>query len=386
MRNRLFVFIPFFLLVCSFLGLLLMTSEPSQTLRELLQSVLARVASLPSLGLQMIFYAVLGVCGGLLALRVIVSAVRIGRIERLTQSHSSNHYIAINATPNELAVRTIGTARSLGIGAPSTPVGVVTEQPLGSDGTHLLSTLWQRLAPYGLGLTGKMIFTIIAIIVASGSLMLVLVYFTLAASLTKQSIQRARLIALNVSYSIPASLLKKDAARLRELLQKYASRPGMAYVVVEDRKGEVVSHSLAVLPQQVQNIVPTDHPQNGQRLFQLEDGIVHEVTVPILEGQIGAVRVGIWKDQIDDEISKTLIPIVKFIVLVFCGGIVMAVFLTWRLTRPILRLVTTARRVSEGQLDVPSLGVDDTDEFGELSRSFERLRSSVKAALTRLDE
>jgi HAMP domain-containing protein len=386
MRNRLFVFIPFFLLVCSFLGLLLMTSEPSQTLRELLQSVLARVASLPSLGLQMIFYAVLGVCGGLLALRVIVSAVRIGRIERLTQSHSSNHYIAINATPNELAVRTIGTARSLGIGAPSTPVRVVTEQPLGSDGTHLLSTLWQRLAPYGLGLTGKMIFTIIAIIVASGSLMLVLVYFTLAASLTKQSIQRARLIALNVSYSIPASLLKKDAARLRELLQKYASRPGMAYVVVEDRKGEVVSHSLVVLPQQMQNIVPTDHPQNGQRLFQLEDGIVHEVTVPILEGQIGAVRVGIWKDQIDDEISKTLIPIVKFIVLVFCGGIVMAVFLTWRLTRPILRLVTTARRVSEGELDVPSLGVDDTDEFGELSRSFERLRSSVKAALTRLDE
>jgi HAMP domain-containing protein len=136
----------------------------------------------------------------------------------------------------------------------------------------------------------------------------------------------------------------------------------------------------------VQNIVPTDHPQNGQRLFRLEDGIVHEVSVPILEGQIGAVRVGVWKDQIDDEISKTLIPIVKFIVLVFCGGILMAVFLTWRITRPILRLVTTARRVSEGELDVPSLGVDDTDEFGELSRSFERMRSSVKAALTRLDE
>jgi nitrogen fixation/metabolism regulation signal transduction histidine kinase len=98
------------------------------------------------------------------------------------------------------------------------------------------------------------------------------------------------------------------------------------------------------------------------------------------------VRVGIWKDQIDDEINKTLIPIVKFIVLVFCGGILMAIFLTWRITRPIVRLVRTARRVSEGELDVPSLGVEDTDEFGELSRSFERMRSSVKAALTRLDE
>jgi HAMP domain-containing protein len=64
----------------------------------------------------------------------------------------------------------------------------------------------------------------------------------------------------------------------------------------------------------------------------------------------------------------------------------MAIFLTWRITRPIVRLVRTARRVSEGELDVPSPGVDDTDEFGELSRSFERMRSSVKAALTRLDE
>jgi HAMP domain-containing protein len=137
----------------------------------------------------------------------------------------------------------------------------------------------------------------------------------------------------------------------------------------------------------VQNIVPSDHPQNaGQRPIRLGDGMVHEVSVPVLEGQIGAVRVGLWKNQIDDEISKALIPIVKLIVLVFCGGILMAIFLTWRITRPIVRLVRTARRVSEGELDVPSLGVDDTDEFGELSRSFERMRSSVKAALTRLDQ
>jgi HAMP domain-containing protein len=216
--------------------------------------------------------------------------------------------------------------------------------------------------------------------------MLVLVCFTLASSLTKQSIQRARLIAFNVSDGIPAYLFKKDPARLREFLRKHASQPGMAYVVVADRKGEIVSHSFEVLPQQVQNIVPRDHPQNtGQRLFRLGDGMVHEVSVPVSEGQIGAVRAGIWKDQIDDEISETLVPMVKFILLVFCGGILMAIFLTWRITRPIVRLVRTARRVSEGELDVPSLSLNDTDEFGELSRSFERMRSSVKAAMTRLD-
>jgi HAMP domain-containing protein len=410
MRNRLLVFVLFFSLACAFLGLLLMTLGPndsptlvdlasrayrrvgpSQTFREQVQSILDGRAPLPSLDLDLIFYAVLGACGGLLALRAIVSAVRMARIERFARSQAINDYFTISATPNKPAAGAVGRARSLEIGTPTTPVGVVAEQPLSvaarPDGTHLLSTRWLRLAPHGLGLTGKMIFTFTAIIAAFGSLVLVLVYFTLASSLTKQSIQRARLVAANVSDSIPAYLFKKDAARLREFLRKHASRPGMAYVVVEDRKGEVVSHSFAVLPPQMQNIVASDHPQNaGQRLFRLGDGMVHEVSVPVLEGQTGAVRVGLWKNQIDDEISKALIPIVKLIVLVFCGGILMAIFLTWRITRPIARLVRTARRVSEGELDVPSLGVDDTDEFGELSRSFERMRSSVKAALTRLDE
>jgi HAMP domain-containing protein len=410
MRNRLLVFVLFFSLACAFLGLLLMTLGPndsptlvdlvsrayrrvgpSQTFREQVQSILDGRAPLPSLDLDLIFYAVLGACGGLLALRAIVSAVRMARIERFARSQAINDYFTISATPNKPAARAVGRAQSLEIGTPTTPVGVVAEQPLSvaarPDGTHLFSARWLRLAPYGLGLTGKMIFTFTAIIAAFGSLVLVMVYFTLASSLTKQSIQRARLVAANVSDSIPAYLFKKDAARLREFLRKHASRPGMAYVVVEDRKGEVVSHSFAVLPPQMQNIVASDHPQNaGQRLFRLGDGMVHEVSVPVLEGQTGAVRVGLWKNQIDDEISKALIPIVKLIVLVFCGGILMAIFLTWRITRPIARLVRTARRVSEGELDVPSLGVDDTDEFGELSRSFERMRSSVKAALTRLDE
>ena len=405
MRNRFLVFVLFFSLACVFLGLLLMTLGPndsptladlasrayrrigpSPTFREQVKSILDGRAPLPSLDSDLIFYAVLGACGGLLALRAVVSAVRVARIEHVMRSQA----IAISAMPNKPAARAVGPARSLEIDAPATPVGVVTEQSRSvaprSDGVQR-STRWLRLAPYGLGLTGKMIFTFTAIIAAFGSLMLALVYFTLASSLTKQSIQRARLIALNVSDSIPAHLFKKNAARLDEFLRKHASRPGMAYVVVEDRKGEVVSHSFAVLPPQMQNIVASDHPQNaGQRLFRLGDGMVHEVSVPVLEGQTGAVRVGLWKNQIDDEISKALIPIVKLVVLVFCGGILMAIFLTWRITRPIVRLVRTARRVSEGELDVPSLGVEDTDEFGELSRSFERMRSSVKAALTRLDE
>ena len=62
----------------------------------------------------------------------------------------------------------------------------------------------------------------------------------------------------------------------------------------------------------------------------------------------------------------------------------MSVYLAWRINRPIIRLVTAAQRISTGDLEAPSLGVEDNSEFGELSRALERMRSSIKAAMVRM--
>jgi HAMP domain-containing protein len=451
MRNRILGFALLFSLGCVFLGLVLSNSKTdnsvsladllsqgsrvggtNETVKQLAQSVRHGGLWLANLEMDLIFYVVLAACGILLAFRAIVSAVRISRAERLLRSRDHASYNLINEA--EARALEVNPPRSTQFDlAPQTAV----DSPARSRSiarrlhlAHLLPTrAWSRVVSYGHGLTGKMVFTFTAIIAAFGALTLVLVYFTLESSLTKQWIQRARVTAVNVSDSAPSDLFKKDAVRLREFLRKYANRPGMAYVLIEDRQGEILSHSFAVLPQQVQNTVPIDRPQTErrdkkkaitleaqefirrfllhvlpegfmrirhfaisiaqgdvERLFRLGDGMVYEVRVPILEGQMGAVRVGIWKDDVDAEISKTVVPIMKLVVLVVCGGILMAIFLVWRITRPIVRLVRTARRISEGELDGPSLGVNETGEFGELSRSFERMRSSVKAAIVRLNE
>jgi len=403
MRNRILGFALLVCLGCVFLGLILSNSKTynSATLADL-ASQDSRVGGanetvkqlaqswFPNLGVDLIFYVVLASCGILLAFRAIVSAVRISRAERLLRSQDDVGYNLINeaeARPVEaetLRSNKFGLASETAADFPTGAWSIARWFHL----AHLLPTgAWSRLVSYGHGLTGKMIFTFTAIIVAFGTLTLALVYFTLKSSLTKQWIQRARITAVNVGDSAPSQLFKKDAVRLREFLRTYANRPGMAYVLIEDRQGEIRSHSFAVLPQQIQNTVSIDPPQTERhRLLRLGDAMVYEVRVPILEGQMGAVRVGIWKNDVDVEISKTVVPIVKLVVLVVCGGILMAIFLAWRITRPILRLVRTARRISEGELDVPSLGVNDTGEFGELSRSFERMRSSVKAAIVRLSE
>ena len=411
MRNRVLTFVIVLSLGCAFLGLLLSNSEPngSRTLadlvsgerwgpgpnggvREVAQWVRERGLRLANLDVDLIFYAVLAVCGILLALRAVVAAVRIARLERLSRSseayrENSNSARLITRPADEVA-----PPRSLQLDAPSDLVGGFTEKSHSatrrSDSARLLPTkVRSRLAPFAHGLAGKMIFVFTGIVATFGLLTAVLVYFTLTSALKRQSIQRARVTAVNVRDSAPAYMFKKNAAGLRKLLDKYVSKPGIAYVLVEDGRNHILAHGFAVPPQELLRVTsPGSSQQESQRTLSVGDGNVYEVSVPVLEGQIGAVRVGLWKDEVDAEISKAVIPILKLVVLVVIVGIFLTILLVWRIIRPISRLVATARRISEGELDVPSSGVNDASEFGELSRSFERMRSSVRAAIVRLNE
>jgi methyl-accepting chemotaxis protein len=55
------------------------------------------------------------------------------------------------------------------------------------------------------------------------------------------------------------------------------------------------------------------------------------------------------------------------------------------LIRPFLELVRQAERISAGDLTLP-LGIKTADDVGEIARSLERIRTSLRAASRRLDQ
>jgi len=246
---------------------------------------------------------------------------------------------------------------------------------------------WVHLTPYTRGLTGRMIISFTSIVAAFGLLTIAIVYFTLAGSLRRHVMQRARVTAVNVGDSAAGYLFKKNAQGMRELLRKHAKRPGVAYIVVQNNAGAIFAHSFAVLPQELQNMSTVGSASSESvRSLRVGDEEVEEVTVPILEGQAGAVRLGIWRDEVDAEIRGTVTPLVKILSLVVGSGLLMVIYFVWRINRPVIRLVRAAQMISRGDLEAPSLGIEDKTEFGELSRALERMRSSIKAALIRLHE
>jgi methyl-accepting chemotaxis protein len=159
----------------------------------------------------------------------------------------------------------------------------------------------------------------------------------------------------------------------------------MAYVLVQDRTGAVFAHSFPVLPGEMQTL-PATLPRDGiRRMVEIGKNTVIEMSVPVLDGRLGAVRVGVWQNEIDAVIAANIAPLLKWIALIAISGTFVAVYLVWKINQPIVTLVRAAREISHGELDAPGgCRVDDSSEYGELSRAFERMRASVKAAMIRL--
>jgi HAMP domain-containing protein len=297
------------------------------------------------------FYAVLGICGLLLGLQALFSAMRIRKQDRATQSQQTDQ-------------------KPLKTGSVSQVKGRKPPEP------------W---IPYMQSLSGRMVATFTCIVAMLGLVTIALVYFTVKSSLRYHAIERARVTAVNVSDSAAGYILKKNAKGLRELLQKRTNRSEVAYIVVRNNLNKTYAHTFDVLPAELENTSSAVGDQ-GERSLRLGGVPVIEVGVPILEGRSGTVRIGIWQKEIDREISRAITPLIKALFLVVLGGIVLSMYLAWKINRPIVRLMRSAQKISEGDLDAPSFGTADKTEFGELARALERMRSSIKAALARLSE
>jgi HAMP domain-containing protein len=178
--------------------------------------------------------------------------------------------------------------------------------------------------------------------------------------------------------------MKKDLRGLQARLQKQADRPELAYVIVENQGKQIVAHSLAALPDELRGSPSGPTAGQPQRTLTFNSALVDELTVPVLEGRRGRVRVGVWRAGIDAEVRQTLLQMVQVIGVAVITAIAAAIFLVQRITRPIAKLVAAAKAISSGELETPAPHITDATEVGDLSRAFERMRASVKAALSRL--
>jgi methyl-accepting chemotaxis protein len=180
------------------------------------------------------------------------------------------------------------------------------------------------------------------------------------------------------------------AATLSEISDQIANshigETGIAFLV--DKKGEVIAHPSEVYTRS--RIDMSRHPavlalKQGQKTttFVNEEG--HEIFATAQQNNDGWIMITQQDTAeafslISRENKQGIILLISSLLLILLVGMLVSK----RLTRPIKDLTEVADQFSQGKLDLQISGLGRQDEIGNLARAIERLGTSIRLAMDRL--
>jgi len=195
---------------------------------------------------------------------------------------------------------------------------------------------------------------------------------------------RAEITALTVNAMAVWHVDGERYKELRDELTKAITRPAVAYAYVEDGGGKLIAHAPADLPTHLIRR-PSLEPRlmTGEQWVSYRNEDVYDYAQRSGLKNRYIVHLGIWQDSVIAETWAVLGPIfLGLVVLIICAVASFSVLLQ-ELHRSLLELVEQSARISKGDFSV-TLSTKRDDELGDLARSLERMRSSLRAVLSRI--
>jgi predicted Zn finger-like uncharacterized protein len=251
----------------------------------------------------------------------------------------------------------------------------------------------------GLTIGKRLLLLFASLIIVMGGI-LTFVYMKYVPALMHDQINlRTFSISASFSAAIQQPLLIKNYLIVNKMAEANTKLPGVAYVAVINKKGMVVAGIIGdqarFTPDFVQKVEKDGFPKKIATLNRIPAGKtesaldlsmggqkIHDVAVSIGDTG-GESHVGLFVEDVEREVRKSLMPLLVLLAAIaLIGG--MSFFLVSRtISTPIRTLTQAAERISLGEIDLP-IEVKAKGEIGELAASLERMRFSVKVAISRL--
>jgi signal transduction histidine kinase len=193
---------------------------------------------------------------------------------------------------------------------------------------------------------------------------------------------RGASVASDLAARAADPLLLDDPFEVYEVLEDAVkNHPDAEYAYVVQPSGEVLVHTFG------ESGFPTTLRDLGagiteggitHRHFETANSTFHEFEAPIIDGEYGAVHVGLSENRLLGVVNGVTTQMLITTVFVAIVGVAAASLLTWLLTRPIVSLVETTRRVGEGDLTARS-AYGAEDEIGTLSIAFNQMVDDLES-------
>ena len=225
----------------------------------------------------------------------------------------------------------------------------------------------------------KILGIVLGFIVLLGAGVTIQSRYALTATMTAQLEEQSVSVSRDVAARATDPILLNDLLGLHDLLDEtLANNPNVHYAFIVDPQGQVIAQTfeggfpLGLLP--LNSASPNEHHHTV--LIQTGEGLVWDTAVPILDGKIGTARIGLSDASMRAALSTLTAQLLVTIILVSATGVLVAVFLTWILTRPILELVNATQSVAKGDF-TPRVPRWADDEIGDLADAFNAMTEGL---------
>ena len=243
------------------------------------------------------------------------------------------------------------------------------------------------------GLRLKIVLALLGMLTALTLLGAIITSATLRNSLTEEFASKGEAIAQSLATEAVGLILSGEGSVINERLTAIREVEGVNYVVVQDELGNVLDHTfIPFIPRELDLSFTGAGANSGQLTYSLPDGgtqDVLELSQPILDGQLGVVRVGMDLSQITASVNETALTVAGLLALVSLIVLGLGLFLAQRLVQPIRKLAVISEQIGQGNLDELA-DVQSNDELGVLANAFNgaivRLRGMIQTEGERDEE
>lgn len=234
----------------------------------------------------------------------------------------------------------------------------------------------------GLSIYRRILATILLIIVILSATAGLVVWDSMntfvSQQLTRQGIETATHLAL-ISSNV---ILMDDFYQLHELVsQTVASSEDIRYILVFDTGKRLLAHSFqGGIPRGILSFDATSMPASFQvKLFSSNEGPIHDIIVPIENGAVGFVRIGMTEAFVQKQLLQYIGNITVALIFVCALAVFLSSAIAKKITQPMDSLVQTAEAITQGNLVVRA-NVADQGEMGKLAKAFDEMTFSLIGA------
>ena len=241
-----------------------------------------------------------------------------------------------------------------------------------------------------LSLRWKIIIILLMGTVLFGAVTLIITRIYLTRLFTQSLIEQGEMLGRTIGEVAAEKLIEDDIVALKAGIEKFRYLGNVRYILIEDFNNQIITDTYnKKIPKEIRNVQLFQKNYENKTVVRYidvksENSQVYDIYVPIKEGLLGFVRVGMNQEWVQEKVFQNLIYLgLVFFIGSFLAVIIIYIVVTSQITRPIAVLTENANRISLGEFDRP-VRVTVKNEIGVLAEAIERMRESLKTALEKL--